>query len=114
MSESLARQWNIIREGLRSYGFHRSMPEDFLIWKVPKANAQVCVKDIYTNLIELKAMHSSPKFPSAFWKTGCPPKLIYFSWLVFHNRNLSWENLKKRNWHGPSMCLMYESAEETN
>jgi len=89
MSESLARHWNIIRDGLRSCGLHRSLPEDVLIWKVPNASAQVCVKDIYINLIGLKIQHASPTFPSIFWKTRCPLKLTYFAWLVFHNKNLS-------------------------
>ena len=114
MSESLAKHWNTVKDALRSYSFHRSRPEDYLIWRVPKENLQVRVKDIYTDLIGLKTMHSCPKYPQVFQKSGCPPKLIYFSSLVFHNKNMSWENLKKRNWHGPSRCTMCESAEESN
>lgn len=40
--------------------------------------------------------------------------MLYFSWLVYYNKNLSWENLMKRQWHGPSRCCMCESAEKAN
>lgn len=40
--------------------------------------------------------------------------MILFAWLVFNNRNLSWDNLRKRRWHGPNRCFMCESEEETN
>lgn len=54
MCDFLARQWNIIRDGLISSGIYHSLPEDVLVWKVPNARSQVCVKDIYLNLIGLK------------------------------------------------------------
>lgn len=49
-----------------------------------------------------------------FWKLSCAPKFIYFSWLVFYNKNLSWENLRKIQWHGPSRCQMCKIEEESN
>lgn len=108
LSQSLKCLWTPVRNILRSCGFLRSSPHDYLAWDLPTANFQVCVKDIYADMISLKPVHSSI-FPIAFWKLGCSPKLIYFSWLVFYNKNLSWENLMKRQWHGPSRCLMCES-----
>lgn len=114
MCDSLARQWNSIRDGMRSSGLFRSLPVDVLVWKVPNAKSQVCVKDIYINLIGLKIAHASPLFPPIFWRARCPPKFIFFAWLVFYNKNLSWENLKKGNWHGPGFCLMCGAAEESN
>lgn len=74
----------------------------------------VQVKDIYTDLIGSKVPHSSSIYPPLLWKTGCPSKSIFFSWFVFHRKNLTWENLRKRNWHGPSRCAMCDSHEESN
>lgn len=53
-------------------------------------------------------------FPPSFWKVGCPLKMILFSWLVFRNKNLTWEILQKKSWHGPSRCAMCHNAVETN
>ena len=53
-------------------------------------------------------------FPVYWWKLGCPLKVIIFSWLVFYNKNLTWENLRKRSWHGPSRCVLCNAEEETN
>lgn len=72
------------------------------------------VKDIYSDIICSKALSSAFFFSMALWKTGCPPRMIFFASLVFNNRNLTWDNLRKRNWHGPSRCSMCESEEETN
>lgn len=112
--ESLSSQWELIRNILRSCSIIRSMPQDFLIWNLSNANSQVCVKNIYADMIGSKPMPSYPSFPPTFWKSGCAPKFFYFSWLVFYNKNLSWENLRKRQWHGPSRCQMCELEEESN
>jgi len=78
------------------------------------ASAPIRVKDIYSDFICAKALSSAFIFPMALWKLGCPPRMIFFAWLVFNNRNLTWDNLRKRNSHGPSRCSMCESEEETN
>lgn len=114
MPESLVMLWNFVKDSLGSCEFHRSGSADPLIWTVPNAKLSVRVKDIYSDIINLKVSHSSFIYPLMFWKSGCPLKLIFFSWLVFHNKNLTWKNLRKRNWHGPSRCPMCESAEESN
>ena len=36
-----------------------------------------------------------------------------FKWLVLHNRILTWENLRKRGFIGPSRCHLYQVKEET-
>eukprot|EP00253_Pinus_taeda_P010699 PITA_10699 len=114
MPDSIARKWENIRTCLRNYDIYRSSESDCLIWKDSKGINLVRVKDIYQNMIGLKGALLSPIFPIVFWKSGCPSKMVYFSWFTFHNKNLSWENLKKRGWHGTSICLICKSAEESN
>lgn len=72
------------------------------------------VKDIYFDLVSKKNMSVRQIFPMVFWKQWCPLKMITFSWLVFYNKNLTWENLRKRWWHGPSRCVICEADEEKN
>lgn len=114
MPDSLAQIWRNIRVSLRNSGIFRSSEVNFLIWRVSKGTNLICVSDIYQNMISFKNDLPKPIFPTVFWKTDCPPKMTYFSWLTFHNKNLSWENLKKRGWIGPSLCLFCKSAEESN
>lgn len=40
--------------------------------------------------------------------------MILFAWLAFHKRNLTWENLMKRGWHGPNICSLCRSDGESN
>lgn len=114
MLDSLSQIWRNIRVSLRSSDIFHSSEADFLIWRFSKGINLIRVKDIYQNMISLKDALPNPVFPSVFWKTGCPPKMTYFSWLTFHNKKLSWENLKKRGWSGPSLCLFCKAAEESN
>jgi len=65
-------------------------------------------------MISYRSSNSQSTFPYVFWKARCPLKYIHFAWLVFHNKNLSWDNLRNRSWHGPNRCSMCESDEETN
>lgn len=114
LPDSLSSQWHLIRIVLRSCSSIITMPRDFLIWNLSNANFLVCVKNIYVDMIGSRSVLSYPSFPSAFWNIGCTPKYIYFSWLVFYNKNLSWENLRKKLWHGPSRCQMCKLEEESN
>lgn len=58
--------------------------------------------------------YSLPSFPHRYWKAKCPSKIIFFAWLVFYNKNLTWDNLRKRFWHGPSRCTVCKADEESN
>lgn len=114
MTKNVARQWKNLKDCLRNCGIYRSLESDVLTWKDTKGPSQVRVKDIYQNLIASRNVISNPTFPSIFWKFGCLSKSIYFSWLVFHNKNLSWDNFKKRGWQGPGLCSICKFEEETN
>eukprot|EP00253_Pinus_taeda_P035371 PITA_35371 len=106
--------WISIKDTLSQGGFHRHGPVDHLIWTVCKNRRPVSIRDIYTHMISYRSPNSQSTFPYVFWKARCPLKYIHFAWLVFHNKNLTWDNLRKRSWHGPSRCSMCESNEETN
>eukprot|EP00253_Pinus_taeda_P036565 PITA_36565 len=106
--------WKSITEHLYQCGFHRHGNADQLIWSVSNARRPVRVRDIYLDMILSKIPPSRESFPVVFWKAGCPLKYIHFAWLVFHNKNLTWDNLRKRCRHGPSRSSMCEADEETN
>jgi hypothetical protein len=41
------------------------------------------------------------------------PKVSIFLWLTVQNRILTWDNLKKRGFIGPSICTLCQQQEET-
>eukprot|EP00253_Pinus_taeda_P011019 PITA_11019 len=47
------------------------------------------------------------------WNSTIWPKVSTFLWLLSHNRILTWDNLRKRNFVGPSMCPNCKQDEET-
>eukprot|EP00253_Pinus_taeda_P025007 PITA_25007 len=106
--------WKLITDTLTGSGFHRHGHADHLQWTVCSFRRPVSVRDIYTHLISNRISYTLLTFPYIFWKAKCPPKIIHFAWLVFYNKNLSWDNLRKRSWHGPNRCSMCGTDEETN
>lgn len=47
------------------------------------------------------------------WSLGTWPEVSLFLWLVGHRKILTWDNLRKRNFHGPSICPNCNSQEES-
>lgn len=47
------------------------------------------------------------------WDAQLWPKIKMFLWLLMHRRTLTWENLKKKEFIGPSRCPMCGIEEET-
>jgi hypothetical protein len=64
----------------------------------------------------LRAGHNSlqrEEVWSKIWETKSWPKINTFLWLVVHNNILTWDNLRKRGFIGPSWCQLCGSEEET-
>lgn len=114
LQNTWSERWITISDMLSGSGLHRHGKQDDIQWTVSRFRRPVTVRDIYLHLISNRTPYSLPSFPSIYWKAKCPPKLIHFAWLVFYNKNLSWDNLRKRNWHGPSRCTACRTEEETN
>jgi len=47
------------------------------------------------------------------WDSGIWPKVSLFLWLVGHQKILTWDRLRRINYHGPSMCVNCKAQEET-
>ena len=47
------------------------------------------------------------------WDPSFWPKVSTFLWLLCHNKILTWDNLRKKNFYGPSICPNYKKDEET-
>lgn len=94
-------------------GFSPTGDKDELIWALEKPSSSYSVKDIYA-MISKVIQPALPTFPLKLWKASCPLKMILFSWLMFSNKNLSWEVLQRKGWQGPGRCPMCLSDVESN
>ena len=47
------------------------------------------------------------------WNSFSWPKCNFFLWILVHNRCLTWDNLCKRGFQGPSICVLCHNSEET-
>jgi len=47
------------------------------------------------------------------WAPTIWPKVYTFFWLLCQKKILTWDSLRKRSFHGPSMCPNYKNTEET-
>lgn len=114
LNVDLAPQWDKVIWSMRNRGIFRTEEVDQIIWKGYKGRSSVYVKDIY-NLLQLdKSNPPDIIFPLTFWKLCFPIKVILFAWLVFHNKDLTWDNLQKRNWSELAICHIFKSNEEKN
>jgi hypothetical protein len=93
-------------------------------WKIPRREGSDILRCGYSTagtftIKEAYFLHSNPqgeiKEPiwSKVWNPALWPKVSTFLWLVVHNQTLTWDNLRKRGFIGPSLCVLFYQQEET-
>jgi len=68
-------------------------------------------KEAYKIIIKEKVIKDN--IWEKIWNPSIWPKVSTFLWLLSHNRILTWDNLRKRNFSGPSRCPNCNQAEES-
>jgi len=84
---------------------------DILRWGYTIADT-FTIKEAYS----LQANQQDPRKEhiwSKVWNLALWPKVSTFLWLVVHNRALTWDNLRKRGFIGPSICVLFSLQEES-
>jgi len=110
----LAAQWNSVIWNMKNAGIYKTEFRDCIEWQTKKGSPNILVRDIFLSLLEQQRESSWNFFPFSLWKSSYPIKIILFSWLIYHNKNLTWNNSQKRNWQGPSICLICLADSEDN
>jgi ribonuclease HI len=85
--------------------------EDMLRWGY-KPQGTFSTREVY----QLKTQSNllpAPKIWNKIWSLKHWPKITLFLWLVSHSSILTWDNLTKRGFVGPSLCILCGEAEET-
>eukprot|EP00253_Pinus_taeda_P032484 PITA_32484 len=93
--------------------------QDFRTWK-PARSWQTdwqeeTFDDIDKELLQRKIIPSSlDQLWTHVWQPKLWPKISIFLWLLSKNRILTWDNLQKRGFIGPSRCPNCNAQEETS
>eukprot|EP00253_Pinus_taeda_P015442 PITA_15442 len=88
----------------------KEVGEDKLRWGYEEKGI-FTAKEAYKIL--LKDRLNKDKLWEKIWKPPIWPKISTFLWLLAHNRILTWDNLGKRKFAGPSMCFNCKMDEES-
>eukprot|EP00253_Pinus_taeda_P031661 PITA_31661 len=111
---SLSPLWSSFVQGLSNMAIKRAASKDSLVWALPSKPLPISVKNIYAALTNHPASSSHMIFPPPLWKISCPLKMVLFLWLVFCNKNLTWEVLQRKGWSGPGRCSLCLLDSESN
>lgn len=114
LPHSLSPLWSSFVQALSNMAIHRVGTMDALVWALPSKPFPISVKHIYVALSNLPAISSYKIFPMPLWKVSCPLKMVFFLWLVFCNKNLTWEVLQQKGWSGPGRCSLCLMDSESN
>ena len=68
----------------------------------------------YSSLLAIPWAAPDPTVWRNLWNHPSLPKIDIFCWSLLHDSILSWDNLKKRGWEGPSRCLLCACHEESS
>jgi hypothetical protein len=119
-------QWHLDREGIDLEAGVDLAPwqEEMTKRKIPKIAGEDILRWGYRpqgtfitrEAYQLKALLDplpNTKAWRKLWSLKHWPKITLFLWLVNHSIILTWDNLGKRGFAGPSICLLCGEAEET-
>eukprot|EP00253_Pinus_taeda_P017843 PITA_17843 len=99
-----------LEEELKKRSIRAISSEDILRWGyLPKGTYST--SEAYS-LIEESNTRQDPLW-DRIWSFKTWPKISHFLWLVGHKKILTWDKLRRRNFHGPSICHNCNNNEET-
>ena len=86
--------------------------QDKLIWTRNVIDGDYTAKKGYEVAILEQFEGEKSWWWEGLWASNSPLKTILTFWLEMNNKLLNWENLRKRGFQGPSMCILCKSREE--
>jgi ribonuclease HI len=110
---ALKDEWINYTKGLVSVGIELTDEKDSLLWSWDTKEGQVTSKLAY-KVQMLEGRGEETKFwYTEIWEWQLPIKVKLFIWLLLEQRILTWDNLIKRGFQGPSLCVLCKDSEET-
>lgn len=106
-------EWQSNTHQLNLEGIRLNNKQDCLIQENNPVNGQVTAHWAYLTLVDYYVEEQERCWHKKLWKQRFPLKIKCFIWLLFNNKILTWENLQRRGKHGPSICLLCKSEEDS-
>eukprot|EP00253_Pinus_taeda_P011770 PITA_11770 len=88
-----------------------SSVRDQLRWEM-RGNGSYTLKEARMQLEQNEQGETLP-WSTKVWDSLFWPKIKTFLWLLMREKTLTWDNLRKKGFSGPSICPMCRKAEET-
>jgi ribonuclease HI len=85
---------------------------DELRWTGGDGTGYLTTKNVYNALATKLWQKNNGGVRRKLWNWECPQKIKIFSWLLIEDKLLTWNNLLKRGWQGPRLCLLCRGNEE--
>jgi ribonuclease HI len=113
LTGTLADDWNRYVRELKGAGIALQINEiDTLVWTGVDNKGELSVKNTYEAIFSLKEIPTWSGWKKNIWKWPLPLKMILFFWLAWKNKILTWEQLQRKGWVGPSVCCLCNQREE--
>jgi hypothetical protein len=113
MEGVLKYEWTNYTRGLVSVGIDLNVEKDRLLWSWDTKKGQVNSKQAYKVQV-MEGREEEPKlWYSEIWEWQLPLKVKLVVWLLLEQIILTWDNLIKRGFLGPSICVLCKKSEET-
>jgi len=93
-------------------GINISRRSDVLVWGGHIRNDWISVKETYDHITSTSQAPPFSDITSMLWKWEVPLKIKCFSWLAIRNCILTWDNLDRRGFFGPSWCCLCRQDSE--
>jgi hypothetical protein len=106
-------EWENYVRGLKHYGFVLSDVRDSIVWSWDSKEGKVSAKQAYEVQFLEEMDVGLEDWLIDIWKWQIPLRIKLFCWLMIDNRILTWDNLLKRGFVGPSRCFLCGKGEET-
>ena len=92
----LKGEWAFYTEDLRRKGLLYDPGGDSVIWNGPREEGMLIIEYLYNKLNTHKSQATEYRTLQGIWENSSPLKMKLFLWLVLMDKNLTWENLKRR------------------
>jgi hypothetical protein len=108
-----ATKWDLFRRTLIGSGVQLQDRSDGLKWIGGDNSGTLTVKNVCCTL-DSKLWHQSiGGWQKKLWNWDCALKTKKIIWLSVENKILTWDNLQRKGWFGPSICLLCLNKPET-
>jgi len=109
--EELHEESTILLEFLHGKAPISARTKDKRGWGSPTGNYTASAG--YKVALNIPWVPQNPGSWKEIWNFPSIPKIDHFAWTLTHNSILTFDNLNKRGWEGPSRCPLCKHKEET-